>query len=48
MGVKERGGYIRAQAIPNTGMDALAEVVRRNVKRGSIVSLLMNLTDTLY
>lgn len=38
MGLKERGGYIRAEVIPNAGTDALADVVRRNVKRGSIVS----------
>jgi transposase-like protein len=38
MGLKERGGYIRAEVIPNASTDALADVVRRNVKRGSIVS----------
>jgi transposase len=38
MGLKERGGYIRAEVIPDASMDSLANVVRRNVKRGSIVS----------
>jgi len=41
MGLKERGGRIQTEVIPDTSTETLQEVFHRNVKRGSIVS-----TDT--
>lgn len=38
MGMKEKGGRIRAEVIPNVKMSTLREVVTRNVETGSVVS----------
>ncbi len=38
MGIKERGGDMRAQAIPDTKKETLRSVVKENVEPGAIVS----------
>lgn len=38
MGMKERGGKMRAEIIPNVKMDTLRNVVLRNVEKGAVVS----------
>jgi transposase-like protein len=38
MGLKERGGRMMTQVVPNTKTDTLRRVVLRNVERGSVVS----------
>lgn len=38
MGIKERGGRIVTEVIPNVRKDTLREVVLRNVERGTLVS----------
>jgi transposase-like protein len=43
MGLKERGGKLTTQVIPNVKKDTLREVVLENVEKGAIVS-----TDELY
>lgn len=43
MGLKERGGKLTTQVIPNVKMDTLRDVVLDNVEKGSVVS-----TDELY
>lgn len=43
MGLKERGGRLQAEVIPNVKRDTLREVVTRSIEPGSIVS-----TDELY
>ncbi len=38
MGMKERGGYIRTEVIPNATMKTLHEVTMRNIEPGSVIS----------